>query len=70
MQRSATLIVDTTLQTNGAPAPRDLHTKVTACIMTEGRVKVPSINLEISGDPVHLKRRVLPYARASLGPAQ
>ncbi len=65
MQRGATLLglkamkqlsVSITLQTNVAPAPRDLQSKV-----AKGGFKVPPIRVEVSGDPVHLKRRVLPY---------
>ncbi len=70
MQRGLTLLglkamkqlsVSITLQANVAPAPRDLQSKVAACKVAKGGFKVPPVRLEVSGDPVHLKRRMLPY---------
>ncbi len=55
------LSVSITLQANVAPAPRHLQSKVAACKVAKGGFKVPPVHLELSGDPVHLKRRVLPY---------
>ncbi len=41
--------------------PKSIATNILLCENASGGMKIPPVKLEVEGDPIFMKRRILPY---------